>query len=447
MRLVLALWLSLAFAMPGVAAEELEIIVWANATANERYRTEGIALAATILNEELKVEGRDTRVRITQQTWRGRSSWEQMKQAFVLAVEAGRGPHIIVAGHEDIPVWGRAGLIRPIEQLVDLDRYPFNDVFDNLWPIMSWNGQIWGVPQDAEARPLFVWIPHLRAIGWTSEQIQSLPERIERGEYSLQNMLRDARKMQDAGVVKPGHGFYPRPRKTPDFWQFYKSFGGEFFDARRGRLLLDVEALRAFYQFFHDAVFVHEVTRKNHIGMSQERWYAEVASGQAGFWQGGTWHYARYTRGEALRDFFDKVAFALIPAGRPGGQAVTLTHPLAYLVSRRASGETAYICARLIAIVTEPRMNTLHAIASAHLGITHAQTQLEMYASDRWTAETTALLERAFALPNIPAFGRYDRVVWQGLLATWSGSATPGQAVETVVRELQATMSDTVIIK
>ena len=139
----------------------------------------------------------------------------------------------------------------------------------------------------AEARPLFAWIPHLRAIGWTSEQIQSLPERIAQGEYSLQNLLRDARKMQDAGVVKPGNGFYPRPHKTPDFWQFYKSFGGNIFDARRGRLLLDAEALREFYQFFHDAVFVHEVTRKNHIGMSQERWYAEVASGQVGFWQGG----------------------------------------------------------------------------------------------------------------------------------------------------------------
>ena len=92
-------------------------------------------------------------------------------------------------------------------------------------------------------------------------------------------------------------------------------------------------------------------------------------------------------------------------------------------------------------------MNTLHAIASAHLGITHAQTQLEMYASDRWTAETTALLERAFALPNVPAIGRYERVVWQGLMASWSGSATPEQAAETVVRELQSTMRDTVIIK
>ncbi len=429
------------------SAKTLEIVVWANADVNERYRTEGIALAAQILNEELKIDGRDLRIVVKQQSWSGPRSWQQLKQAFTLAAEAGRGPHLIVAGHEDIPVWGSAGLIQPIEDIVDLSAWPFNDVFETLWPIMSWNDRIWGVPQDAEARPLFAWKPYLRAIGYSDAEIEALPGSIARGEYTLRDVLEDAKRIQDAGLVEKGYGFYPRATKGPDYWQFYIVNGGEMADPESGRLVLDRKALLAYYRFFHDAVFTYGVTKKNHLGMDWDRWYAEVASGKAGIWHGGTWHYARYTRREGLKDFFDKVMFALIPSGGKGGRAATLTHPLAYLVSRRTDAETAEIVGRLVAIVTEPRFNTLHALASAHLGITRAQTQLERYAADRWTAEATQLLRRAVALPNNRDFGRYDTLVWKGLTATWSGEMTPEDAVEAVVQEVRATMGDKVIIR
>jgi inositol-phosphate transport system substrate-binding protein len=439
----MATWLALASAQ----GREVEILVWANADVNERYRTEAVALAALILNEELKIEGREITVTVRQQSWSGPRSWQQMKQAFALAVESGKGPHLIVAGHEDIAVWGRAGLIQPAEEYIDLEAWPFIEVFPNLWPVMSWNGQVWGIPQDAEARPLFAWKPHLRAIGYSDADIAALPGRIERGEYRLRHVLEDARKIQEMGLVDKGYGFYPRPARGPDFWQFYMAFGGRMTDPDSGRLLLDRASLLDYYRFFHDAVFTYEVTRKNHLGMDWDQWFAEVANGKAGLWHGGTWHYARYARHEGLTDFFDKIMFALIPAGGARGRAVTLTHPLAYLISKRAQGDEAEITARLITIVSEPRLNTLHALASAHLGITVSQTLLDIYASDRWAAEATALLRHARALPNNRHFGQYDQLVWRGLTATWSGAATPEEAVETVVREMRATMADKVVIR
>lgn len=436
------------FAIPMAQAKDLDIVVWANADKNERYRFEAVKLAANVLNEELKIEGRDIKVSVSAQSYVGSQAWAQLKQGFSLAVEAGKGPHIIVGGHEDIPVWGSAGLILPIEDHVDLEAWPFSDVFDALWPIMSWNGQVWGIPQDAESRPFFAWNPHLKAIGYSDADIEGMPAKIKSGAYTLTNVLEDAKKIQDKGLVKKGYGFYPRATKGGDYWQFYAvQKGGDMYDAKSGKLILDKGALLGYYQFFHDAVFKYGVTKKTHLGMNWDQWYNEVANGKAGLWHGGTWHYARYTRKEGLKDFFDKVMFGLIPSSGAGGKATTLTHPLTYLISKRAKGDELEMASRLLTIVSEPRLNTLHAIASAHLGITNAQTKVSQYSDDRWTAEATSLLNSAFALPNSVDFGQYDTLVWKGLTAAWSGDLSPEKAVDTVVKEISATMGNKVIIR
>lgn len=429
-----------------VFAEEIKVTVWTPADQNERYRHEGIKLAATILNEELKIEGRNFYLSIYAQAFSGSQTWQKLKQGFSLAVEAGKGPHIIVGGHEDIPAWGSAGLIHAIEDIVDLTQWPLSDIYPHLWPIMTYNGRVWAIPQDTECRPFFGWIPHLKAIGYSDTDIESLPRRIQSGRYTLQNVLRDAKKIQDYGLVEEGYGFYPRPTKGSDFWQFYLANGGNWIDPDSGKLLLDQKALLEYYRFFHEAVFKYGVTKKNHLGTNWDQWYREVATGRAGLWHGGSWHYARYTRKEGLTDFFDKIIFALIPAGAKRGRALTLTHPLAYMISKRAQGEVADLVGRLITIVSEPRLNTLHAISSAHLGITHSQENLAQYADDRWTAEATKLLQGASALPNHLHFGQFDQIVWKGLTATWSGT-DPNEAVKTVAKEIQLTMGTKVIIR
>lgn len=201
-KLIFVALAAILFALPIAQAKEVEIIVWAPANANERYRVQGVILAANILNEEFKIEGRDIKVKVAQvKTFEGATTWQELKKSFALAVEAGKGPHIIVGGHEDISVWGSAGLIHPIEEVLDLEQWPFNDVYPNLWPIMSWNGQIWAVPQDAESRPFYAWIPHLKAIGYSDADIEAMPANIKAGRYTLKNVLEDAKRMQEAGPL------------------------------------------------------------------------------------------------------------------------------------------------------------------------------------------------------------------------------------------------------
>ncbi len=426
----------------GVLAKDVAISVWAGGTGpNDLYRLDAIEIAADLLEREAAIRGEELTITVEKTPYNG---WDDFKQALTLSAEAGTAPNIVVSGHEDIAPWSQSGLIVPIEDYVDLDSWPINDIYPNLLEIASYGGVVYGLPQDAESRPFFFWKPHMKAIGYTDEQIEALPASVENGEYTLANALEDAKKMQDAGLVEAGYGFYPRQSNGPDFWQFYTSFGGVMEEG--GKLVFDKAAMTKVYQFFADAV-ASGVTKKNHIGLPGDQWYAEVAAGKAGIWHGGTWHYARYVNQEGLTDFFGNVAFSLIPAGA-GGKANTLTHPLVYLLTSGHDEETTEIAAQLIKIASEPRINTLHAIRSAHLGISRQQSSIELYSNDRWAREATErLLPHANAMPNNSDFGAYWNIMWKNLEAAWTGTKTVDAAIADAETELKSTLGDAIIIR
>lgn len=425
-----------------VSAKDVTIAVSAGGTGpNDTYRVDAIEMAADILEREAAIRGAELNITVEKTVFAG---WPDFKQALTLAAEAGNAPNIVVTGHEDIAAWSQSGLIVPVENYVDFDAWPLNDIYPNLIEIASYGGTIYGIPQDAESRPMFFWKPHMKAIGYTDAQIDALPQMVQDGTYTLANVLEDAKKMQDAGVVQPGYGFYPRFSDGPDFWQFYRSFGGVL--EADGKLVFDKASMTKFYQFFVDAVNLG-VTKKNHIGMDGNQWWAEVAAGKAGIWHGGTWHYARLVNQEGLTDFFGNVAFSLIPAGE-GGQPNTLTHPLVYLLTSGHDEEATQIAAQLITIASEPQINVLHAIKSSHLGISLQEASLSLYSDNRWASEATErLLPHATSMPNNSNFGAYQTAMWKGLEAAWTGTKTVEAAVTDAANELSTALGDAVVVR
>lgn len=444
-RVLAAAALTVLLATGTAAAADMTITVWAGGSnASDVYRVDAIEMAADILQREAAINGESINITVDKKLYDG---WDDFKQAVTLAAESGNAPHIVVTGHEDIAPWANAGIIRKMEDLIDMEAWPVNDIFPNLIEIASYEGAVYGLPQDAESRPFFAWIPHMKAIGYSDAAIAALPERVASGDYTLYDVIEDAKKMQDKGVVQPGYGFYPRVSNGPDYWQFYQSFGGEMQDAASGKLIYDQGAMTRFYKFFADAVAAG-VTRKNHIGTPWDQWYAEVASGKAGLWHGGTWHYARYTGKEGLSEFFDKIQFTLIPAGDANGRPNTITHPLVYLVTNRGTDDDAFIAAKLVTIASEPRINTLHAIKSAHLGITRSQTSIGLYSNDRWASEATErLLSSASAMPNNVDFGVYWTAMWKGLESAWTGQKRPDQAAKDAAAQLRNALGDRIIMR
>ncbi|WP_420583570.1 ABC transporter substrate-binding protein [Ruegeria sp.] len=434
-----------AMAAPALA-EDVTITVWAGGSNDaDAYRIHAIEIAADMLEREAEIEGRE--LNITVEGKRDFGGWEEFKQGVTLAAEAGTAPNIVVTSHLDIAPWSQAGYIVPAEDYLDFDAWPLNDLYPNLLEIAAYNDIQWGLPQDAESRPFFFWKDTMRGIGYSDDDIAALPDKVASGEYTLQNVLEDAKKAVDAGLVEEGYGFYPRPSNGPDWGQFYQSFGGVLQDPDTGKLLLDKAAMEGFYQFFADAVDAG-ITRKNHLGTDWGQWYTEVANGKAATWHGGTWHYARYTGKEGNEDFFGTIEFSLIPAGDEGGRPNTITHPLVYLITDQENDDHEEIAAQLVKIASEPRLNSLHAIKSAHLGIGKQQSNIELYANDRWATEATErLLISANAQPNNLDYGAYSEAMFKGLEAAWTGVKTPAEAVAELEAELRAKLGDNLIVQ
>ncbi len=431
-------------AMPAMA-EDISITVWAGGSNDsDSYRIEAIEMAADILEREAAILGEE--LNITVDGRRDFSGWDEFKQGVTLGAEAGTAPSIVVTSHLDIAPWSQAGYIVAVEDYVDLDAWPLSNVYPNLMEIASAGGTQWGVPQDAESRPFFFWRETLSQIGYSEDFIDALPDMVASGEYTLANVLEDAKKAVDMGLVEAGYGFYPRVSNGPDYAQFYQSFGGELIDPDSGKLVLDKAAMTEFYQFFVDAVAAG-VTRQNHIGTEWNQWYNEVANGRAAFWHGGTWHFGRYAR-EGNDDFWNTIQFSLIPAGNDRGRANTITHPLVYLVMDQEDERIEEVAAQLVAIATEPRLNTLHAIQSNHLAVAKAQDGIELYSGNRWAAEATErLLGSANSQPNHLQYGAYSEAMFRGLEAAWTGVQTPEEAVAEVEAQMTATIGDDLIVR
>lgn len=412
----------------------------------ENWRGNNFIVAETGLNADLEAIGDPRRVKV--EIIQDNLGWGEYITEFVLGHAADEAPDIWLTGHEHIGAQAEAGRIIALDEL--LKEFPiFNLVLDTLWDSSMYKGKIWGIPQDVEARPLYWNKTLLKKLGWSDEEIVALPGKIEKGEFTLYDMLETAKQAVDKGVVEPGNGFWTRPKNGPDFTALYYAFGGETIDSATGKLIFDKTAGLKYYKFFDDAVQKYGSMGGLGLGWS-EAWHPGISGGKVLFWIGGTWQWAEWSEiylkdlgGEAYA--WENWGFGLIPAAEKGGKPNTLTHPQTYLVSSQSKHPDLAVA--LIAKVTNYGPNTRHAIASTKLGILKGQTEYKFYKQSRFLSETLYMLDYTTFLPNNPNWGPYSTITYEALAAVVSGDFIPEEAVDFVVEGLNRELGDKVIIK
>ena len=338
-----------------------------------------------------------------------------------------------------------------LEPVLFREREDVYTLFEDTSPSVTFKGKRWAVPQDAEARPLYWSKPLLRELGLSDAQVDGLADAIKGGSYTLDDMLAAAKLAVDKGIVKEGFGFWHRPVNGPDFWAFYYDFGGETIDSASGKLVYNKAAGLQHFQFFEDATQSSKVLVNDIFGREWSEWHTEITdSNRVLFWVGGSWQWAEwaeiFVKDRGGEDFlWENFGFGLIPAATKGGKPVTLTHPLAYMVS--AKSKHPDLAFKLISAVTSDEANTRHAVASTHLGILKSQATYAPFVEDRLLAEVLYMLEFTTFIPNNPNWGVYNSAWFEGMQAVESGDMTAAEAVDFVVERMRAELGDKVMIR
>ena len=433
-----------------IKVDEISITVRTKATPpTEDWRGNNFQFVLAEVNAALLAEGdnRQIKLKIIQDN----KDWGDYKQEFVLATDAGKAPDIVLSGHEDVGAWAANGLIIPLDDFINKEPGVYDNVIAGLWPSVTFKDQRWAIPQDAEARPLYWSKPLLRELGWSDAQIDGLADRIQSGDFTLQDMLTTAKEAVDKGVVKKGFGFWHRPRNGPDFWYYYYGFGGETIDSATGKLVYNRDAGLKHFQFFEDATQKLEVSVPDVFGREWSDFHT-LASGASDilFWAGGSWNWADWAAnfvkdrgGDAF--LFENIGFGLIPAAEKGGRPITLTHPLAYMISSKSKNPD--LAFRLISAITTDEANTRHAVGSGHLGILETQSSFEPYTKDKFLTAVTYMLEFTTFIPNNPNWGVYNTAWFEGMQAVESGDFTAEEAVDFVIDRMENELGDKVIIR
>ncbi|MDQ4036743.1 MAG: extracellular solute-binding protein [Chloroflexota bacterium] len=410
------------------------------------YRRDNLVDAATALNEELAAEGSDQRV-VVEASFESGGQWADYLQKVTLAAESGDAPDIVLAGHENMAPWASAGYVIALDDL--LEQYPdaFADVIERLWDAMKLQGATYAVPQDTEARPMYYRKDLLAELGWSEEEIESLPDRVRSGEWTMEDLVATAQEAVEAGVVDEGMGWYHRPTKGHDHYMFYYANGGRMQDDESGKLVITRDALLKHYQLHYDAVNTWNITPKNFLGSDFRQWHETVTSGSVLFANAGTWTWAEWINTYEVpeEEQWENVGFMLIPAAEPGGEPTTLSHPLVYMVTE--ASENQELAFRLLAHATTPELNSRHSVESAHLAILTSQLEDPTYAQDEFLQATSYMSDYTNFIPNHPDYGAYDEVIFRFLSAVQADEMSPDEATEATIQELQAQLGDELIVE
>ncbi len=407
-------------------------------------RLKNLEEAVARLNALLEIEGADYRVKLEGDF--DTTDWDPYLRRVLLSFQSGNAPDIVQASAAPlIGVWATAGYIAPLSEAT-ATYGTFKDVFPPLWNAVTFKGTVFGVPQDTEARPLYFNKTLLKKLGWSDAEIEALPKKIAKGEFTWDDLLAVAAEAVKKGVVEKGKGYYHRPKNGPDFLMWYRAFGGQAYDAASGKLVFDKAAALRYFGWLKKAVD-QGVLERDRLDGNWKRFHENITAGKVLFFSGGTWNWAEW-KTQWVKDkggeewLWQNFGFAPHPSYKKAGKAITLSNPQAYMVS--VSSKHKELAAKILAFVMMPDLDARHAVGSGHLPVMQATATLT---SDRFIREVSYLLNYTTFAPQHPDFPKWQDALYRGVSAVESGQVSPKEAVEVVAAEMKRALKDQVVIR
>jgi inositol-phosphate transport system substrate-binding protein len=280
----------------------------------------------------------------------------------------------------------------------------------------------------------------LRDLGWSDTEIEQMIADTRSGDFTLHDMVVVAEEAIQAGLVQ--WGLFHRPAEGLDFYILPLDYGGTLINPTTDRLVLSTCPMYRSLSFFHNLANRWQVTPPN---MTTEFDWGTIhqtfMAGDVLFWFGGTWHWAEWRDNYLGGDeqyLFDNVGYMLYPAARTGGDPLTLSHPLAYMISSQSTyPEIAF---QLLTLASAPDLVAQYSVDSAHLAVRQAATQEPVYQNDAFLQSVSYMLDYTTFAPNHEQEGEYRTRLYEAISAVETDIMTPNTALILLEFYLQAAL-------
>ena len=425
--------------------KEIVITAWPSAEKYDKYRLDNLVAAAEILNKMLEAAGSNIRVKV--EGVRAGAKIEKI----IAAYKAGKLPDIIGMGHEWLGPLAEGGYIISLDKYIEKYKTLLADMLPYPWAInsMKWKGKTYGILQDTEARPFYFRKDVLRKLGWSEAEIEALPEKILKGEWTMEDAIMVAKIAVSKGLVKWGFYHRPTPGAQPMF-VFYVQFGGKIGDPKTGKLIANRSAWLETLKLFYRMAYKEKLTPPM-AGISWRRVHTDFVSGRVLFWFGGTWHWAEWQEvpyhvklGKVPEEWeWKNIGFALVPAPKPGLKPATNTHPWAFMISSQSKHpELAFL---LCVLATMPYLDIRHCIYGGKLPARLTTASLPEYQAKKFLVKTLYMQKYTSTLFNHPKMPVYVRLVFDAVTSVEKGTP-PEKALDTLIKALKAEIGEEIII-
>ncbi len=428
-----------------VAAEEVTLKLWSRADRSGPLRAGNIVAAAEQLNRMLAASGSDVTVKV-EVFENNAKGFDADALDLMKAFAVDKGPDLYVAAHEWIGAFVEAGYALDLEEHIEANPEFYSDMIPSLWKSVEYKGARYGIPQDTEIRMFFYNKDMLRKIGKSEEFIEGLPKMVESGEFTIYDLTDLAKEVVDAGVAK--YGLVHRPNVGPDFQMMMASFGFDPYDEEKGKLQASRKALNAFFDWLKYSVDAG-VIPANMTSWSWDSVHAAFRTERTAFMKHhGIWNVPPQMKAfgfEGPEDYFRTIGWLHSPPEKKGGKPANLSHPIIYVVSPQS--KYPELAAYLIGLASQPYLNTLHAVTTAHLPIKYSQLGLPRFIEEGWALRAGApMLEYATFMPNHAKVGQFNAIIYKGIQAVETGRLDPKAATDFVLDELESELGEEVAI-
>ena len=426
------------------SAEEITLKLWARADRSGPLRAGNIVAAAGPLNAALKAAGSDKTVKV--EVFEGPATGYDADALDILkAFAVNQGPDLYVTAHEWLGEFAKSGYAMDMEQFVKDNPWAFGDIIPVLWEATKYQDKIYAIPQDSEIRMFFYNKDMLRKIGKDEVFIEGLPEQVEQGQFTMDDLSSLAKEVVDKGAAQIG--IIHRPNAGPDYLMEFASFGVKFMDPETGKLLLPKAEMKQALEWFANNA-KSGVTPPNNTAMSWDEIQGAFKTDKAFIYHQGVWAVKEFQLGEGKgatwptdkESYQHKIGWLASPAAVKGGEPKNLSHPIVYVVNPKSAH--AELAAMLVAYATLPYFNTQHAVSTAHTAILNGQRSMPDYEAAWYLQAATPMLARSTFMPNNPDFGRYNGLLFKALQGVETGRLSPDDAIDFLEDEMSNELGD-----